>query len=119
MQPSHGFLMAPDARRPKICDTPRTLPSKTLIRHRDEAHAVIRRHRASNPRLFGSAARGQDSADSDLDSLVNPAPGMSLFDLGKIIMELESLFGVKVDVTTPGGLPPDLTERLQKDLRPL
>jgi predicted nucleotidyltransferase len=54
------------------------------MRHRDEVHAIIRRHRAENPRLFGSAARGEDKAESDLDILVDPAHGMTLFDRGKI-----------------------------------
>jgi len=95
------------------------LPSEALSRHRDEVHAIIRRHRADNPRLFGSAARGEDKASSDLDILVDPAPGMTLFDLGKITVELESLLGVTVDITTPAALPPALAERIQKDLRPI
>jgi len=94
-------------------------PSETLIRHRDEVHAIIRRHRAQNPRLFGSAARGKDSADSDLDILIDPAPGMTLFDLGDLTIELESLLCLKVDLVTPGALSQAMAERIQQDLRPL
>ena len=95
------------------------LPSETLIRHRDEVHAIIRRHRAQNPRLFGSAARGEDSADSDLDILVDPTPGMTLFDLGDLTIELEALLGLKVDIATPGARSPARAERIRQDLRPL
>jgi len=94
-------------------------PSETLLRHRDEVYAIIRRHRAANPRLFGSAARGQDSPTSDLDILIDPAPGMTLFDLGDLTIELESLLGLKVDLVTPGALSQAMAERIQQDLRPL
>jgi predicted nucleotidyltransferase len=93
-------------------------PSETLLRHRDAVHAIICRRRAQNPRLFGSAARGEDTAENDLDILVDPEPGMTLFDLGAIIVELEALLGVKVDIVTPGGLRPALAQKIQNDLRP-
>jgi predicted nucleotidyltransferase len=94
-------------------------PSVTLSRHRDAIIAIIRRHRADNPRLFGSTARGQDSEASDLDLLIDPAPGMTLFDLGAIIDELENLLGVAVDVVTPGALPPAIAKSILQDIRPL
>jgi predicted nucleotidyltransferase len=94
-------------------------PSETLLRHRDAVHAIICRHRARNPRLFGSAARGEDTAESDLDILVDPEPGMTLFDLGAIIVELEKLLGLKVDIVTSGDMPPRFANAIQNDLRPL
>ncbi len=48
---------------------------------------------------------------------MDPDPGMTLFDLGAIIVELEALLGVKVDIVTPGGLRPALAQRIQNDLR--
>lgn len=60
------------------------------------------RFRTANPRVFGSALRGTDRDGSDLDLLVDPLPGATLFDLGGRQEELESLLGVHVDLLTPG-----------------
>jgi uncharacterized protein len=61
--------------------------------------------RAQNPRVFGSVAEGTDLDGSDLDLLVDPLPGTTLFDLGGLQVALEELLGVQVDVLTPGDLP--------------
>lgn len=60
---------------------------------------------ARNPRVIGSVLRGEDTDDSDLDLLVDPMPGMTLFDVGAIGHELAELLGVPVNAVTPGGLP--------------
>jgi predicted nucleotidyltransferase len=54
--------------------------------------------------LFGSAARGDDHADSDFDFLVEFEPGSSLFDLMDLQEALESLLDAHVDVVSVGGL---------------
>ncbi len=94
-------------------------PSLALELHRDAVFEIVARHRALNPRVFGSAARGDDREDSDLDLFVDPAPGMTLFDVGGIINELEKLLGVPVDVLTPGALRPDIAASVMQALRPL
>ena len=45
-------------------------PSVRLREHRDQVLALVREHHASEPRVFGSAARGDDRPGSDLDLLV-------------------------------------------------
>ena len=80
-------------------------PSITLSEKRELVIASVARHRAANPRVFGSVLRGQDGEGSDLDLLVDPLPGATLFDLGGLQMELEGLLGIRVDVLTPGDLP--------------
>ena len=80
-------------------------PSELLAQHRLAIRQVVAAHRATNPRVFGSVAHGEDTEDSNLDLLVDPQPMMSLFDLGAIIAELNELLGIKVDVATPGHCP--------------
>ncbi len=63
------------------------------------------RFRVTNPRIFGSVLHGTDHDGSDLDLLVDPLPGATLFDLGGLQIELQGLLGVPVDLTTPGDLP--------------
>jgi predicted nucleotidyltransferase len=62
------------------------------------------RHHASRVRLFGSAARGEDRPDSDIDLLVDFDQDSSLFDLMRMARELEALFGRGVDVVSACGL---------------
>lgn len=81
-------------------------PSDALEANRELIRRIVLAHRASNPRIFGSVVRGEDSDQSDLDLLVDPAPDASLLDLAHIQVELESRLGVSVDVLTPAALPP-------------
>lgn len=80
-------------------------PSALLDQHRQAIRDTVAAHRASNPRVFGSVLYGEDTAASDLDLLVDPAEGMTLFDLGAIRWELHTRLGIEVDVVTPRALP--------------
>ncbi len=80
-------------------------PSIALAHNRDAVRAAAGRFRAANPRVFGSVLHGGDKDGSDLDLLVDPLPGATLFDLGGLQVELEQLLGIPVDVLTPGDLP--------------
>ncbi len=51
-------------------------------------------------------ARGDEHPDSDVDFLVEFAPGSSLFDLVRLQEELCALLGLHVDVVSLGGLLP-------------
>lgn len=80
-------------------------PSTVLNLNRELIRQVVLSHRSSNPRVFGSVIRGTDTDTSDLDLLVDPLPGVTLFDLGAIQIELEETLGISVDVLTPKDLP--------------
>ncbi|RFP16415.1 MULTISPECIES: nucleotidyltransferase family protein [unclassified Duganella] len=80
-------------------------PSIAFHAHREAIRRIVLGHRASNPRVFGSALQGCDKEDSDLDILIDPTPDTTLFDIGAIRHELSSLLGVPVDVLTPKALP--------------
>jgi predicted nucleotidyltransferase len=74
---------------------------------------------ARNPRLFGSVARGDADARSDVDFLVELEPGRSLFDLGGLQYELERLLGCPVDVVTERGLKARIRDRVLREAVPL
>lgn len=80
-------------------------PSSALAAHRIAIRRIVASHRASNPRVFGSVARGDDTEGSDLDILIDPTPETTLLDIGAIRHELLLLLGVPVDVVTPKALP--------------
>jgi len=89
--------------------------------HRGEIRAIVERHKGSNPRVFGSVARGDDRPGSDLDLLVDHRPGsvMSLFDLSAIHCEIEDLLGVPVQVLTPASLAPNIQTVAEREARAL
>ncbi|MDR6521851.1 MULTISPECIES: nucleotidyltransferase family protein [Variovorax] len=80
-------------------------PSEALLQHRDRIREIALSHHVSSVRVFGSALRGEDGPDSDLDLLVEPTAQTTLMDIGAIRYELKSLLGMEVDVLTPNGLP--------------
>ena len=80
---------------------------------------VAARHGASQVRVFGSFARGTQQNDSDLDLLVDLAPGRSLLELIAIQQDLEDLLGRRVDVVTTRSLSPYFRDSVLKDAIPL
>jgi uncharacterized protein len=94
-------------------------PSIALSQHAAQVREVLARLGMANPRIFGSAARGEDAEDSDLDILVDASPGTSLYDLAQAEIELEAILGCKVEVMTKGFLAPDIAERAEADLLPI
>jgi predicted nucleotidyltransferase len=73
--------------------------------HRADIRRVVEKNGARNPRVFGSALRGDDTGESDLDLLVDPIAGLTtLTSLVRIKREVEALTGVSTDVLTPMAL---------------
>ena len=66
-------------------------------------------------RVFGSVARGEDTAASDLDLLVEMEPKRSLLDLVAIKQDLEDLLGCRVHVVTEAAVSPYLRERVLQE----
>ena len=94
-------------------------PSIALEQHRDTIRQLAARYRTANPRVFGSAIKGADKEDSDLDLLVDTLPGVTLFDLGGLQVDLEELIGVPVDLLTPDDLPPKFRSQILAEAIPV
>ena len=69
-------------------------------------------------RVFGSVARGEAGAESDVDLLIDLEPGRSLLDHVALLQDSEDILSLKVDVvngrsqaslhqgsSAPGGYP--------------
>lgn len=82
-----------------------------VLSKKAEIQKLANYYGASNVRVFGSVARGEDDQDSDVDLLVDLEPGRSLMDLGGLQFELQRLLGVKVDVATCKSLRPRVRHR--------
>lgn len=86
---------------------------------REDILQTAAKYGAYNIRIFGSVARFEADANSDVDFLVEMEPGRSLFDLGGLLMELQELLGCDVDVVTEKGLRSRLRERVLNEAVPL
>jgi uncharacterized protein len=86
---------------------------------REEILAVATKYGAYNVRIFGSVARGDADAESDVDFLVEMAAERTLFDLGGLLMELQDLLNCQVDVVTEKGLRQRIRERVLSEAIPL
>ncbi|HEY9422482.1 MAG TPA: nucleotidyltransferase family protein [Thermoanaerobaculia bacterium] len=82
-----------------------------LSAHRDD----IERFGVTSLRLFGSVARGDASADSDVDLLVSFRETPSFSGYMKLRIFLEDLLGAKVDLVTESGLRDRVRPFVEKD----
>lgn len=86
---------------------------------RDEILRLADLHGARKVRLFGSVARGESRADSDVDFLVDMEPGRSLLDHVALRQDLEDLLGLEVDVVTEKALHWYIRDRVLREAVPL
>lgn len=77
-----------------------------VLAQRGAINDIVRRHRGLGIAVFGSVARREDRADSDVDFLVRFAPDSSLLDLIRLQDELSDLLGIPVDVVSEAALKP-------------
>lgn len=80
------------------------MDKRMLRKQREKIGKIARQYGARSIKIFGSVARGEGDALSDVDFLVELEPGRSLLDLGGLQMDLEKLLNCHVDVVTPRGL---------------
>jgi uncharacterized protein len=89
----------------------RTPPDPGGLRARLDARrsaviATAGRYGAHNVRLFGSLARGDHTETSDVDLLVDFEDGVGLFQIARLVAELEELLQSHVDVVSANSLRP-------------
>ena len=94
-------------------------PSEALELHRADIRRIVSENRSSNPRVFESVLRCEDTEDSDLDLLIEPTQKTSLMDLARIGVALEELMGIPVGVLTPGFLPEKFRSRVLAESAPV
>ena len=65
--------------------------------------------------LFGSYARGEETADSDIDILIQPDKSDGLFKLSGMHLDLQELLNLEVDLVTVKGLRSFARESADRD----
>lgn len=96
----------------------RTPTLEELRARRAELLRIAAARGARSVRVFGSVARGEARADSDVDFLVELEPGRTVLDLSELILDLQEALGRAVDVVQIRQ-PSPLTERIQREAVPL
>jgi len=90
-----------------------------LEKKREDIFRLAAKYGAYNVRIFGSAVRGDEGPESDIDFLVELEPDRSLFDLGGLQEELQRLLGCEVDIVTENGLHWYIRDRVINEARQL
>jgi uncharacterized protein len=80
-----------------------------------QLEALLAQYGASNLAVFGSVARDQARAGSDVDLLVDLPQGTSLLDHSALKLELEDLLQQKVDLIRRRNLKPSLRQRVEAE----
>ena len=82
---------------------------------------LCRRYQAKQLSVFGSAARGELRADSDIDVLVEFVDNatVDIFDFGHLESELSVLLGRRVDLVSRRGMNPRIAPHILREARPL
>jgi predicted nucleotidyltransferase len=88
---------------------------ETIGEKREAILRIAAQHGATQIRLIGSVARGEDRPQSDVDLLVTWREGTSLLDQAALMLELESLLGRRVDIASDGWVKPSIRESIYRD----
>ncbi|MCL6560683.1 MAG: nucleotidyltransferase domain-containing protein [Firmicutes bacterium] len=88
---------------------------------KEVAVPILRRHGVAKASIFGSYAKGNYDKDSDIDILIEYAPGVrkSLFARIKLINELKKALQKDVDVVTEASLSHHFKEEVMRERRVL
>lgn len=92
---------------------------ESLHQRRVLIDSLARASRIDRVLVFGSVARGDDTPDSDIDLLVEPAADASLFDLARFEADVEALLGRPVDVVSKRALDPSRDRAVLAEAQPL
>jgi hypothetical protein len=100
-----------------MTDTSPSPPTLEELRaRREEILALAEKYGAYNVRVFGSVARGEPHAESDVDLLVDQDwSRLSSWGGMGLIVDLEDLLGCRVDVATVDELKPRIRTRVLKE----
>jgi len=88
-------------------------------RNRSEIKKVIKQHGGSNVRMFGSVARGEATAESDIDFLIDFDLTAGLLPIASMRAELADLLGRPVDVAPVDLLKTKVARNALREAIPL
>ncbi len=95
----------------------RAMNQQDIIAKLKENEATLRARGVTHAALFGSRARGDNRADSDIDIMIEIAPEfpMDVFQYVGVVHAIEDLFPVRVDVSNRIAQKPHVRPSAERD----
>jgi hypothetical protein len=90
-----------------------------LTENIEQVAALCNKYHVKTLRVFGSVARGESHAKSDIDLLATFSQPISLLQMVGLERELSALVGRRVDLVTKQSVSPYLRTRILKESRPI
>lgn len=90
---------------------------ESVLKKISENRKLLKQYGIKDIRLFGSLARGEARAESDVDLLVefDPSAHIGIFEFSRLRRDLSELLGCEVDLATPDALHRDMKEDILKE----
>lgn len=87
--------------------------------HSKEVSSLCRKYHVHTLSMFGSMARGEARAESDIDLLVSFSEPVTLLQLAAFERELSTILGRQVDLVTEASISPYLRKQILQEQRPV
>ncbi|OFZ78577.1 MAG: hypothetical protein A2583_04275 [Bdellovibrionales bacterium RIFOXYD1_FULL_53_11] len=91
-------------------------PEKVISLLKKNHDILVGAYKIKNLGLFGSVARNEATARSDIDFLVEFMVPVGLFHLSRLARFLETLFHRRVDLVIKDSVRPEFREGIEKEL---
>lgn len=93
------------------------MEQEIILTKLSENRQLLQTYGIKDIRLFGSVARGEAGAGSDVDLLVefDPSAHIGMFEFSRLRRELSQLLGCKVDLATPDALHKSMKEDILRE----
>ena len=90
---------------------------ESVLKKLSENRKLLKAHGIKDIHLFGSLARGQARAESDVDLLVEfeSSAHIGMFEFSRLRRELSQLLGYEVDLATPDALHKGIKQVILKE----
>jgi uncharacterized protein len=88
-------------------------------KNRAKLNAIFKEYGVKRAAVFGSYARGEQKKTSDIDFLIELEDGRTLMDMGGLSVDLEELFGKKIDLVEYECIHPKLKSQILSQQVPI
>ena len=93
--------------------------TKTIEEIKEKVTPILKQEGVLRSALFGSIVRGEDTQESDVDILIQPPEGMTLFGFIGLEHKLEDALHRKVDLVSYRAIHPVLKDQILSEQVPI